>query len=161
MLRSPKRRRPRRGATAVELALVLSLCFALFMGIFEYGRILMVRDLMDNAAREGARLAVAGTDYAPGVSGTNGDGTLTQSEVIAHVSAMLVGQVASPTITVYATDVSGNPLGGGAAWNSGTFATGIAVKIVANYAPMVPTMNILPSSIPLTSISLMQSEANN
>jgi Flp pilus assembly protein TadG len=161
MLRDPKRgRRARRGATAVELALVLSLCFALFMGIFEYGRILMVRDLMDHAARQGARLAVAGTDYAPGVAGTNGDGTLTQAEVISHVTSMLAGQVASPTITVYATDSGGNALGG-VAWNGGTFGTGIAVKVVANYTPMVPTMRILPSTIPLTSVSLMQSEANN
>ncbi len=104
---------------------------------------------------------MAGTDYPPGVAGTNGDGTLTQAEIIAHATSMLVGQVPSPTITVYATDSAGNPLGGGAAWNSGVFGTGIAVKVVANYTPMVPTFHILPSTIPLTSISLMQSEANN
>ena len=49
------------GATAVETALVMIPLIMFVFGVFEYGRFLMVRQMVDNAAREGARQAVIGT----------------------------------------------------------------------------------------------------
>jgi Flp pilus assembly protein TadG len=47
----------RRGAAAVEFAVVLPLLFLLLIGIWELGRIIQVQIIMNNAARDGARLA--------------------------------------------------------------------------------------------------------
>src|SRR4051795_1849667 len=55
-LRNPAAR-ARRGAVAVETAIVLSLVFLLVLGVFEYGRFLMVYNMTEFAAREGARMA--------------------------------------------------------------------------------------------------------
>jgi Flp pilus assembly protein TadG len=51
--------RRRRGATAVETALVILPLIMLLFGIFEYGRLLMDWNLLNNAAREGCRYALA------------------------------------------------------------------------------------------------------
>ena len=51
-------RRYRRGAAAVEFALVAPLFFAMIFGIVEAGRMLHVQQIMTNATREGARRAM-------------------------------------------------------------------------------------------------------
>lgn len=48
----------RAGAAAVEMALVLMLLIVLVFGIIEFGRAIMVHQVLTNAAREGARRAV-------------------------------------------------------------------------------------------------------
>lgn len=52
------RRRARRGASAVEFAIVAPVFFLLVLGIIEFGRMVMVQQVITNAAREGARIAV-------------------------------------------------------------------------------------------------------
>jgi Flp pilus assembly protein TadG len=51
-------RRNRRAAAAVEFAVILPVFFLLIFGMIEYGRMIMVQQVITNAAREGARLAV-------------------------------------------------------------------------------------------------------
>jgi len=48
----------RRGATAVETALVLIPTVMFMFGVFEYGRLVMDWNVLNNAAREGCRYAV-------------------------------------------------------------------------------------------------------
>lgn len=48
----------RRGAAMVETALVLPVFLLLVLGIIEFGRALMVANMVTNAAREGARMAI-------------------------------------------------------------------------------------------------------
>jgi Flp pilus assembly protein TadG len=48
----------RRGANAVEFALVGSLMFVFVLGLVEIGRALMVQHLLVNAARQGCRLGI-------------------------------------------------------------------------------------------------------
>ena len=50
--------RNRRGVAAVEFACVAPLFFLLVFGLIEYGRMVMVQQLLTNAAREGARVGV-------------------------------------------------------------------------------------------------------
>lgn len=50
--------RKKRGAAAVELALVAPLFFLILFGLIEFGRCIMVQQLLTNASREGARRAV-------------------------------------------------------------------------------------------------------
>jgi Flp pilus assembly protein TadG len=56
----PKHVRPtgRRGAAVVEFAVVASLLFLLILGIVEFGRAMMVLEMINNAARNGARVGV-------------------------------------------------------------------------------------------------------
>lgn len=48
----------RRGAALVEMAVVLPVFITVILGIIEFGRAMMVANLITNAAREGARMAV-------------------------------------------------------------------------------------------------------
>ncbi len=56
--RTSRRARRRRGATVVEFALVAPLLILLIFGMFEFGRMMMVEQILTNAAREGARRAI-------------------------------------------------------------------------------------------------------
>jgi hypothetical protein len=51
-------RRKRRGAAAVEFALVAPIFFLTVLGMIEVGRAVMVQQVLVNASREGARRAV-------------------------------------------------------------------------------------------------------
>jgi Flp pilus assembly protein TadG len=48
----------RRGAAVVEFAVLAPLLFLLIFGMIEYGRMVMVQQLITNASREGARVAI-------------------------------------------------------------------------------------------------------
>jgi Flp pilus assembly protein TadG len=58
--RAPRRRphNDRRGTAAVEFAFVAPVFFVLIFGMIEYGRAVMVQQVITNAAREGARVAI-------------------------------------------------------------------------------------------------------
>jgi Flp pilus assembly protein TadG len=139
----------RRGTYIVEFALVAVIFFMLFFGIIEYGRIVMVRQVIDHATREGARYAVVHTHDR------------TTSDVQAHVrSAMagLDGQLQSLNIQVYMTNPStGANLGD---WRDASFGSAIAVQINGNLQPILPTLFFLPNPLPMQAISVMNSEAN-
>lgn len=60
-----RNRQHRLGTALVEMALVLPIFFTVVLGIVEFGRAMMVGQMVTNAAREGARLAVIdGNDNA-------------------------------------------------------------------------------------------------
>ncbi|MGH2395070.1 MAG: TadE/TadG family type IV pilus assembly protein [Candidatus Limnocylindria bacterium] len=63
-IRTPLRSRAReeRGQSLVEFAIALPLLLAIVIGIFEFGRAWNVRQVVTNAAREGARVAVIPTN---------------------------------------------------------------------------------------------------
>lgn len=66
-------RKQRRGAAVVEFAVVAPLFIMLVFGMIEYGRMVMVQQLIVNAAREGARLGVLdGATTADVTSAVNG-----------------------------------------------------------------------------------------
>lgn len=81
------------------MALVTPVFIMLVAGILEFGRAMMVMNLVTNAAREGARMAVI-------------DGT-TNSEVTTAISTFLsqaIGEsAASATTTITVAAASGNP----------------------------------------------------
>ena len=51
-------RRNRRGAAVVEFAVVAPVFFLLVFGMIEFGRMVMVQQVITNGSREGARVAV-------------------------------------------------------------------------------------------------------
>src|SRR5215831_837871 len=59
-MRQPRkhRREDQRGAVIVEFAVVIPILLFLFVGVVDYGLILREHQILQNAAREGARLSV-------------------------------------------------------------------------------------------------------
>lgn len=91
--------RTRRGASVVEMAIVLPVFMMVVMGIIEFGRGMMVGQLVTNAARYGARLAAV-------------DGS-SNASVQQDIEDFLVEAVgiapADATITITVTAAPGNP----------------------------------------------------
>src|SRR5205823_1525074 len=61
----------REGSAAVEFAVVLPLLILLLVGVWEIGRLIQLQQIMNNAARDGARLASQAVIVGA-------DGTITQ-----------------------------------------------------------------------------------
>lgn len=149
-----QKRQARRGLTVVETSVVLSLVFLFMFGIFEYGRFVMVRELTENAVREGARYAIVNTANLPS-SGPSDQYVKNQVDLS---MVGLQGQVTGYAVTVWAADASGNPTVGN--WYDGIFGQGIGVQVTGSYIPVTPSMLMMPSSIPINVRSVMSSEAN-
>jgi Flp pilus assembly protein TadG len=136
----------RRGATLVEYTIVIGAVLMLFLAIFEYGRFVMMRHLLDNAAREGARLAVSGTN------------TKTTTDIQNQVATYLAGQPFGGLNTqVFLADAGGNNIG---AWTNAAFGQRIGVQIDCTYTPMLPGLHFLANPVTLRSRAVMRSEAN-
>src|SRR5438445_8868261 len=60
----------RRGAAAVETAMVMLPMMIFILGVFEYGRMLMVWNVLNNAAREGCRYALVNNTVSTIVTDT-------------------------------------------------------------------------------------------
>jgi len=58
MTSTPNRRNRERGAALLEAAVTIPLILLISVGIFEFGRAYQTQQVLTNAAREGARLAV-------------------------------------------------------------------------------------------------------
>ena len=141
----------RRGVAVLETAMVLSVLVLGIMGIFEYGRIVMVRQLMTNAAQSGARLAVVGTAVQPPV---------TTAQIIDTVNQGLVGQALS-NVNVQVFQADPATLANLGAWDSTPYGGAIAVQLDVDYTPTLPrTMGIVPNPIHFTAVSVRLSEAN-
>jgi Flp pilus assembly protein TadG len=79
----------RRGVAAVEMAFMMPLLLALIVGVWEVGRFVQIQQTLQNAAREGARLAAQATIITSSgaytdisLSGTSPDITDTVSQYL-------------------------------------------------------------------------------
>jgi Flp pilus assembly protein TadG len=80
-------RRKRRATAAVEFAIVAPVFLLLVFGMIEYGRMVMVQQIITNASREGARTAVL-------------DGATSTSVQTAVNNYLTAGSISGATITV-------------------------------------------------------------
>jgi Flp pilus assembly protein TadG len=139
----------RSATTTVEFAFVAIVFFLLVFGVIEYGRFVMVLQLMNNAAREGARSAIVNQS------------TMTTAQIQSEVTSYLAGQgvqLQGLNIQVYQIDpVTGNNLG---AWTGAGFGQAIAVQINGTYSPILPRFLFLGASLPLQARAVMYSEAD-
>lgn len=130
----------------VEFALVALVAIPLLFSILEYCRFVFMRQLLENATREGARYAVVRTYES------------STSDIQAVVLSKMGGQqnnLAGFNILVYRSDpVTGNSVG---AWTDAKFGEMITVQITGTYHPVAGWM---PASIPLDIRAVMASEAN-
>jgi Flp pilus assembly protein TadG len=79
-----------RGTALLETALVLPLILLITVGIFEFGRAYQVEQVLTNAAREGARLAVT-----PGTTTA-----MVQARVQAYLIAGQVSQASTASVVL-------------------------------------------------------------
>jgi Flp pilus assembly protein TadG len=156
MIRRERRHRTiaRRGATAVEAAFVLSIVLSLLMAVFEFGRVFMVRQLLDNASWNAARAGIAYNSQV--------DSTYNPDPVAAANATMTYGSskywLSKLQVQVYASDVNGNKISSD--WQDVTFASMIAAKVEGDYIAMLPTFGILSPTFHMTSVTVMRSEGN-
>ncbi len=80
-------RRERRGAAVVEFAVVAPILFLLVFGMIEYGRLVMVQQVLTNATREGARHGVL-------------DGSTTTEVQTTVTNYLTSANIAGATVTV-------------------------------------------------------------
>lgn len=99
--------RKRLGAAAVEFALVAPLFFLLVFGMVEFGRMVMIQQVITNASREGARMAVLDGASASSVKSSvvtymaNGGVTISTSDVTINPSDPTTAAAGNPvTVTV-------------------------------------------------------------
>jgi Flp pilus assembly protein TadG len=145
----------RRGAVAVEAAVVTGSLLILMFAIFEYGRYVMIRHVVDNAAREGARLAVSANTWD--VNSFNYQTTQTIQDAVRAAMGGQDAAMSPPNIQVYLADSQGNNIG---TWTNAKVDQNIGVEIGATYTSMLPTLGFLPGSIPVFAKAVMRSETN-
>ncbi len=114
--RSNRRCSDERGAAAVEFALVVSLLLVIVFGIIAFGRVYSELEVMESAAREGARAAAVRTpdqivaavndaaapysvDNAPTANLVCDDATVGQSVTVSWNQDFDVELVLAPTVT--------------------------------------------------------------
>jgi Flp pilus assembly protein TadG len=148
MMIATYRKRDRDGATAVELAAVIAIFVLLMFGILEYCMIVFTMNVVENAAREGARFAVVNAN----------DGTLV-SDTQTYVQSLMDGinlKDAPYACNVYLADASGNNIGTPTGAQFGQY---ICCDVSVTYVPMTPVLLYL-KTFTIRSKCSMISEAN-
>ncbi len=97
------RRADRRGTAAIEAAFILPLLVTILMGVWEVGRMVQVCQVLDNAAREGCRLAAGG--YVNGTAVTSASVT---TEVQDYLTSAGFPSAAVTNVQVTLTNLSSN-----------------------------------------------------
>jgi Flp pilus assembly protein TadG len=158
-------RRKRLAATAVEFAVVAPVLLFVLLGIFEFCRFLMVKQLAENATREGARHAVARTD------------TLQTGTTVASIQAQVTNyllqagfNLKNKVIRVYKSNQAGEPLdlngnvvanvAQAASWEQTRFGEYICVTLDGDFEPIVPSFLNLAPTMKVNTAVVMCSEGN-
>ncbi len=142
----------RRGAATVEMAVILIPLVMFMFGVFEYGRLLMEWNLLNNSAREGCRFAL--------VNNTTYSSAANFSTAVTNVVNSRMGGQQNKAFTGFTVTVSGTH-NGAAVSDVTTLVPGdmITVTVTGNYH----FMNIIPyvhmtAALPITSSVTMVCE---
>jgi Flp pilus assembly protein TadG len=144
----------RRAASAVEFAMVAPVMLIFILGLLEYARLMFMMQMLNNAAREGARYAVVNTTHAQ------------TADIQTYVDNYLVGQGSHLTgynkttsITVYKADPT-TGTNTGLTWTNAGFGDAIGVNITATWKPVIPGLVKLTGSYTLSGTCVMTVESN-
>lgn len=136
-VRQSRQRKARLGAAVVEFAIVSPLMILLTMGMIEIGRVVMVKQILVNASREGARLAIL-----PGS---------TTASVTAHVEQELTNQtIHGASVSTVPADLTGA--------STGTPVT-VKIRIAASAVSWIPNPAFTLNTI-LEAETTMRRESN-
>jgi Flp pilus assembly protein TadG len=140
------RHRPRRGAVAIETALLMIPMISLLFGVFEFSRLFMDWNLLNNAAREGCRYAIV----------HNTDTTI-NTDVQTAVANFMAGETAS--FSNFTVTMSGTHQGVATALNNLSAGDLIIVTVSGTYKFMniIPLVK-MPASFTITSSVIMGCE---
>jgi Flp pilus assembly protein TadG len=129
--------------------MVLLPLLSMVFGVFEFGRLLMAWNLLNNAAREGCRYAIV-----------NNTSATISTDVAAQVSGRMAGQDAM-AFSTFAVTVSGTHNGTATAVNNLAPGDLLTVTVSGNYRFMniVPFINF--GSMTITSAPTMVCEGGN
>jgi len=142
-----KRWRSERGAAMVETALTLPLVLLVTVGIFEFGRAYQTWQVLTNAAREAARIAV--------LPGASVEGAKARAKE--YLTAGQIAHAADAAIAVEATTID---LGGGLTAG----ATRITVSYPFDFVVLQPIAELVTSgskagqSLTMTASAVMRNE---
>ncbi len=152
MIQRPQQATGRQGTTIPEMALVSIVFFMFLFGILEYGRFVFTLNMLNNAAREGARYAVVQTTSVSTTQvRTYVDAYLTSS------SSGLLNYSPSNNIKVFqANTTTGADNGGG--WTNAGQGQAVGVTISGTYNPFLPNFLFLNNSLPIQATAIMYSE---
>lgn len=139
--------RIQRGAAAVEFAVVAPVFMLLIFGMIEYGRMVMVQQVLTNASREGARQAI--------LEGATESG-------VRQVVKDYVGPAQIPVTDADITFMVGDPPAA-AALSTADFGDPIQVKVGINFGQVswLPSPMYLSSSTRMEAASVMRKESVN
>src|SRR5688500_18988971 len=145
--------RERRGASAVEMAVAVAGFLLLVFAIFDYGRLFLVRHVMDSAAREAVRYTCVNPS------------TATVAQVKAKADAQMNTVKNALVGATYTTDVFwiDSSVSGGAKnypYSAAPWGDSVGVTIEADYKPIFRLVFRSLTSIDLKSGCNMLREAN-
>jgi hypothetical protein len=125
----------RRGAASVEFAIVAPVFFIMVFGMIEFGRMIMVQQILTNASREGARLAVLDGSTTSAVQSS-----VTSYLTSARLGGATVTVVPDPTTAGYGAPVT------------------VTVQIPFGQVSWLPTPIFVSGSMPLSASTVMRRE---
>lgn len=139
----------------MEFAFVAPVFILALLGILEYTRFLFVVQMLNNAAREGARYASVNTTTVT----TSAIQTYVDNYLAGQGSTQLSGYTPTSNITVYKADpATGADLG--QTWQNAGWGDGVGVSVSGTYQPMLPGLTGLSSSFTIKGTCVMVCEAN-
>jgi len=139
--------RSERGSVLLEMAMTLPLLLLVSVAIFELGRAYQTQQILTNAAREGARMAVLPDASAPNIE-TRVRQYMTQGQ-LSNVSSATVNITSTAVIPMGAANVSASVV---------TVNYPFVFTVLAPVARLVSSRSTIPGAITLTAAAEMRNE---
>jgi Flp pilus assembly protein TadG len=155
----------------VEFALIFFVLVLFLFAIFEWARVVMIRHLVTNAVREGARQAAVNSSFSyDPTTQTFAPQALTAADIQSTVFNYLANQQLNNAVTgqpLQPSDIQvslADPTTGqevpGTDFAGARFEQGVAVRLNCTYSPILPGLGILMDRVPIDVVCVMRSEAN-
>jgi Flp pilus assembly protein TadG len=145
----------RKAATVVEFAAVSMVFLMLMFGMLEYCVMMYTYQVMQHAAREGARYAVAAN------STTTTDIVGSTQTYVQQLMMGLDKTNSNYACSVFLADSSGNNINSGSTTaTNATFGQRIGVQVQLTYTPITPGLFLPSSAFTFSTEACMISEGN-